>query len=59
MSDDFRKRKVWRVNIEVAFDNLEIWGNLTEEVVCLLVGQVAQAEDLTYLARGKEFLELL
>lgn len=45
-------------DVEVAFDQLEIWGDAAQEGVDGGRGQVAQAEDLADFARGEEFLEL-
>lgn len=58
MCDDFRKCQVWRFNIEVAFDNLQVRGYLTQELVRFFVGEVAKAQNLTDLARTEELLEL-
>ncbi len=41
MRDNFREREVWRFNIKVAFDDLQVRGDLAEEVVGFFVGQVA------------------
>lgn len=45
-------------DVEVAFDQLEIWGDAAQEGVNGGRGQIAQAEDLADFARGEEFLEL-
>ena len=45
-------------DVEVAFDELKVWGDAAQEGVDGGGGQVAQAEDLADFAGGEEFLEL-
>jgi len=45
-------------DVEVAFDELEVGGEVAEEGVDGGRGQVAEAEDLADFAGGEEFLEL-
>lgn len=58
VGDDFREGEVWRVHVVVAFDELQIGCDGSEEVVGGFVGEVAEAEDLTDFAGGEEFFEL-
>lgn len=58
MRHDFRGRKVRRVDVEVAFDDLQVRRDAAEEVVGGGVGEVAEAEDLADFAGGEEFFEL-
>lgn len=55
---DLGEREVGRVNIVVALDHLKVRGYLAEELICIAIGQVTQAEDLADLAGGQEFAEL-
>ena len=59
MSDDFRWREVRCFDIEVSFDNLEIGGDSSEEVIGCIIREVSKTEDLADLARYQELLELL
>lgn len=52
VSDDLGEREVGGVDVVVALDHLQVWGDLAEELIGLAVGQVAQTEDLADLARG-------
>lgn len=49
---DLGERKVGGIDIVVALDHLKVWRNLAEEVICIAIGQVTQAEDLADLAGG-------
>lgn len=55
---DLGKRQVGGVDIVVALDHLQVRGDLAEELICIAIGQVTQAEDLADLAGGQEFAEL-
>jgi len=55
---DFGEGEVRRFDIEVAFYYLEVGGYGAEEVVGFFVGEVAEAEDLSYFIGGEELLEL-
>ena len=41
MLNHFRKRKVRRLSIEIAFNNVQVWCCLAKEIVGLAVGDVA------------------
>lgn len=58
MFDDLGEGKVWRINIKVTLDHLQVWGYITEEVIGFAIGQVSQAKGLADLARSQEFAEL-
>ncbi len=58
MRDNLRRRKIRSLNVKIAFDNLEVGRDLTEEVIGFLVGQVAQAQDLADFAWRKKLLKL-
>jgi hypothetical protein len=49
---DLGERKIGGVDIVVALDHLQVWRDLAEEVICIAIGQVTQAEDLADLAGG-------
>ncbi len=56
MRHDFREGKIRGLDIKIAFHDLEVRSDLTEEVVGFLVGKVTQAQDLADFAWGEEFL---
>lgn len=58
MCDDLAEREVRCVDVEVALHDLQVRRNGAQPLVRLLRGDVAQAEDLAYLARREELLEL-
>ena len=58
MSDNLGKGEVRGLHVKIPFHNLKIGAYLAEEIICLFVCQVAQAENLTNLAWRKELLEL-
>jgi hypothetical protein len=58
MGDDLGEGQGSGLDIEAALDDLEVGGDGAEVLVCVLVGQVAQAQSLANLARGEELLEL-
>ena len=58
MRDNLGERKIWRLNIKVALDNLEIWRYLAKEFVGFFIGQIPQAKYLPNLAWGQQLLEL-
>jgi hypothetical protein len=55
---DLREREVGGIDIIVALDHLQVRSDLAEEVICIAIGQVTQAEDLADLPGGQEFAEL-
>jgi hypothetical protein len=58
VGDDLGKGKVRCFDIEIALDNLQIRRDAAQEFVCLAVGDVSKAENLSDLARRKKLLEL-
>ena len=56
--DDFGEGQVGRLDVVVTLDDLQVRGDLAEEVVGFFVGEVAEAEDLADFAGGEEFFEL-
>lgn len=58
MRNNFGKRKIWRIDVEVALDDLQIWRKLSQEFVRLFVREISQAKDLAYLTRSEELPEL-
>ena len=58
VSHDFGERKVGRVDIEVSFDQLQVWGDLPQELESASIGEVAETEDLADLAGRQEFPKL-
>lgn len=56
--DDLGQREVGRLDVKVALDYLQVRRDAAEELVCFAVGNVAEAQDLPYLARREELLEL-
>ena len=51
-------RRVRRCEVEVAFDELQVRGNGSQEVVGRCISQVPETQDLTNLVGSKEFAEL-
>jgi hypothetical protein len=58
MCDYFGEGKVRRFDIEVTLDDLQVGRDATQEFIRFPVCDVAEAEDLSDLARRKELLEL-
>ena len=58
VGDDLGQRQGGGLDVEATLDDLEVGGDAAEVLVGVLVGQVAEAEGLAYLAWGEEFLEL-
>lgn len=58
MGNDFGEREIGRVDIEVALDQLEVWGDLAEEFEGVAVREVAETEDLADFTGSEEFFEL-
>jgi hypothetical protein len=56
--DDFREGEVRRFDVEVAFDDLQVWRDAAQEFVGFAVRDVAEAQDLADFAGREEFLEL-
>jgi hypothetical protein len=56
--DDFGECEVRRFDVEVAFDDLQVWRDAAEEFICFAVRDVAEAQDLADFAGREEFLEL-
>jgi hypothetical protein len=56
--DHFGEGEVGGLDVEVALDDLQVRRDAAEELVRLLVGDVAEAEDLADLPWGEELLEL-
>ncbi|KAK7978330.1 hypothetical protein PG988_005820 [Apiospora saccharicola] len=54
-----RERQGGGLDVEPAFDDLQVRGDGPQVLVRVLVGQVAEAEGLADLAGGEELLELL
>jgi hypothetical protein len=59
MGDNLRQGQRGSLYIEAALDDLEIWRNRAQVFVCVAVCQIAEAQGLSYLSRGKQLLELL
>lgn len=59
MGHNLRESEVGRVNIKVPLDHLQVRGYLAEEIICLAIGQVAQAQGLADLSGRQEFAELV
>lgn len=55
---DLREGQGGGLHVVAALDDLQVRGYRAEVLVCALVGEVAQAEGLAYLAGGEELLEL-
>lgn len=58
MSDNLGKCEVRCFDVEIPFDDLKIRCYLAKEIIGFFVCQIAQAKNLTDLARSKELLEL-
>lgn len=58
MGDHFGQRQVGRIDVEVAFDDLEVRCDGAEVVVCQWGGEVSETENLADFAGGEEFFEL-
>ena len=58
MRNNLRQRQIWSVDIKITLDNLQVRSYLPKEIVGLLVREITQTEDLAYLARGEQLLEL-
>lgn len=58
MGYDLRKSKVRRFYVKITLDNLQVWGDATEEVVGLFVCQITQAENLTDFVGCEKLFEL-
>lgn len=58
MCDDLCEWEGSGFDVVPALDDLEVGRYGAEVLVCTLVGQIAETEGLTYLARSEEFLEL-
>lgn len=58
MGNHFREGKVGRLDVEIAFDNLEVGRDGAEVLVRQRGSQVSQTKDLADFAGGEEFLEL-
>jgi hypothetical protein len=56
--DDFGEREVGRLDVEVALYDLQVRRDGAQELVCVAVGDVAEAEDLPNFAGREELLEL-
>jgi hypothetical protein len=56
--DDLCKRERGGLDVVAALDDLQVGRYRAEVLVCALVGQIAEAEGLAYLARGEELFEL-
>ena len=58
MINNLREREVGWVDVEIALDHLQVWGDLAKEVIGIAIGQVTQTQDLSNLSRSKEFPKL-
>lgn len=58
VGNDLGEREVGRIDVEITLDQLQIGGDLAEELEGVAIRQVAQTEDLADLAGGEEFAEL-
>lgn len=58
MCDNFGQGEVRSIHVKVAFDDLQVWGYLTKEIVGLFVGKIPKTEDLSNLARCQQLLKL-
>ena len=54
----FGQSQVGSFGVEITLDNVQIGSRLAQEVICLFVGDIAQAYHLADLARCEEFPEL-
>lgn len=58
MGHHFRQGQVGRIDVEIAFDDLEVGRDGAEVVVRQRGREVSETEDLPDFAGGEEFLEL-